>query len=184
MGPTPWLLLGLAFAAQAADDRRPHMCVASWHGPTLTCDLRTEVEVRATGKTLAAAQKAAEARLRLHLVSAASAAIEEAEGTAASVYASRLKTCGKDLDAARLSCMPQPHLQAETRCWAELPRDACWDATIEAFDGQGWRAAEEARLETCRVVDTALLDEGVSAAERLRCKARCLTEVQVRCPGR
>lgn len=160
-----------------------YTCVAVWQGPTESCDLGEDLEAKGAGRTESAATRQAMVRLRLALASASRATMLGAQGTLAAVEVAQLTSCLKLPDEElRVTCFPQPKQGEQGLCYADLPDDPCWDVDMLIVEGGGWQAQEQARVELCEQVQQAAEQHSKSEVEQLRCNARCLTQVRVRCP--
>ena len=84
------------------------------------------------------------------------------------------RACGSVVAAsARLSCMPEPDLEAKTQCFATLADGDCWQGTLIETSGRGYSAMELARTELCREVDKSLKKRRIDDETRLSCQANC-----------
>lgn len=177
------LLLGplLGQAARARDV--PHVCVAVWQGPTESCALDEVLEAKGAGRTETSARKQAAVRLRLVLASTIKATMIDAEGSVAAQEILALRSCLRlPEEELRLTCFPQPQLVQDGLCYADLPEDPCWEVGMHIVEGVGWQAQEQARIELCEQVQASNEQRSASRVESLRCNARCLASVRVRCP--
>lgn len=158
------------------------MCVAQWVRPLPTCQWDEPVVVKASGRSKASAQRSAISRVRA-VLSALGLAAEVDAGATSNLGLQRDFTgcAGVDRDALLIQCIPNPALLATNLCVAELPADPCWKATTLPFEGVGWRASEQARTEPCDEIDQQIDASLLTEADRLRCQARCLSSVLVRC---
>ncbi|NOY26519.1 MAG: hypothetical protein GXP62_11655 [Oligoflexia bacterium] len=175
---------GPTLGAPAADDRvrGPHVCVAQWVRPIPTCQWDDPVVVKASGRSRASAERGAVSRLRAVLSRLSQAAELDAAATSFPGLQRDFTGCpGVDPEAVMVQCLSKPALVAISLCVAELPADPCWSPTTLPFEGVGWRAAEQARTDTCTEIDQQIDAGPLSQADRLRCQARCLSSVLVRC---
>ena len=188
-------LLALAlclFAARADEgvadaERLPHLCVTTWRGPTPACSWHGSVEATGAGRTQARARKASLERLRVVLLGYTRAAWISAQGPlgpakAGTVDLEGLLSCARSEELeVSYTCIAQPALARERTCYANLTADPCWTGGIRAYEGPGWWAQEEARQRTCAEVGEAIQARSEDLALRLRCEARCLSEVRILC---
>ncbi len=194
MSPLPLLaLLSSARAGDSADvsagglaQDAPYACVADWTGPTEDCEWTGTVHVAASGRNEAQARRSGLRRLEVALGSWTQAAMLDARDSAFASRVQSLRACTRRVEEqATVTCFPQPLLAGERLCYADLPDDPCWAATIQTFSGTGWQAQEEARDALCSAVTDAFreaqADTPRAAGEALRCRARCLESVRVRC---
>lgn len=179
------VLVRPAVAAEEDEaNRQPHVCVAQWAHPTRTCAWSEPLVVKASGKTEETARKNAVARLRISLTALTRAALLDAQGTLAELHVTDLVACARvPEDEIMVACMASPNLARDGICYADLPPDPCWTVSPTAWEGLGWQVAEEARHQVCEDVSAQADTRAGGEAERLRCRARCLSKVTVRCIG-
>lgn len=173
----------LSGAARAEDPGdRPHVCVAQWARPTDRCAWTEPLVVRASGRNDETARKNAVARLRLALGDMVRAAGLDAQGTMAEVHLVELEGCARVPETdIQVACISSPSLAAQALCYADLPASPCWSVTPSTWVGLGWQVAEDARHGVCQEAATQSVARVSSEAELLRCRARCQSEVLVRC---
>ena len=182
LGAALLVVLSVQARAGTGDRRTPHVCAAQWVRATSECSWDEPVIVKASGRNEEAAERHAIGRLRETLASLTRAAMLEAEGTMTAAQLAGLARCTRvPADDVMVACMASPRLSEAGFCYAELPADPCWSASLNTFEGVGWLAAEHARRGTCDEVADQIASRMDDEIDRLRCHARCQSAVAVRC---
>jgi hypothetical protein len=90
--------------------------------------------------------------------------------------------CGSVVAAAsRVSCMPEPALEAKSQCFATFADGDCWHGTLVETSGRAYLAMEAARTELCEAVDKNLRKRRIEDETRLDCQARCQQDNKTWC---
>lgn len=172
----PLLLVALALAG---DD--PTRCVAQWTGPVEGCQLRGTLQFSATASTEKGARKA----LAKHMTEAVRLAEKAELARLTTLSEGQFVRCDEAVAKSFVNCFPEPHLDQELLCFAELKDRECWDGEILTVEDVGWRALVAGRRTMCAEVDRYLVRQNYTDLEtrRLACAARCASDTTVRCPA-
>lgn len=171
-------------ALAAAGNSVPVTCEAVFIGSTGECSLEGQWVASGTASSEAAASKRARSRLDEAVELALQARSLQSAGTLAAAVAEQQQAiCPAAVaEQTRVSCFPSLELTMTKTCFADLPVEECPDVPAVILEGVGFKVMEKSRQQLCRDVDDALEDAGLSQAEQLSCRSRCLVESRVRCP--
>lgn len=169
------LLAALALAGE------PTRCVAQWSGPVEGCQLRGSYSFTATASTEKGARKA----LGKHMQEAVDLAGKAERARVTTLNEGQFILCQDAVAKSFVNCFPEPHLDQELLCFAELKDKECWDGEVLPIEDVGWRALVAGRKKMCDEVDAFLVAQNYTDLEtrRTTCAARCVAETTVKCPA-
>lgn len=172
------MTLLLAALALAGDDST--RCVAQWTGPVEGCQLRGSWDFSATASTEKGARKALQRHMNEVIDRAKKAEISRVN----TLTEGQFILCEDVVPKAFVNCFPEPHLDQDLMCFAELKDRDCWNGEILPVEDIGWRALQVGRSQMCAAVDRHIVTQGYTDAEarRVACASTCMAETVVRCP--
>ena len=177
------MLWSVLMAVAIAGESIPVTCEAVFIGPAGDCGLEGEWVASGTAANENAAKKRAMARLleAAELATAASA-VQSAGSLAVVVAEQQRETCPTAVaELARVSCFPSLELATPQTCFADFSADECPTTQVIILEGIGFKTMEKVRQQICREVEQTVQTAGLSEAEQLICRSRCLVESRVRC---